>query len=302
MIRKGTEMNFSVPFRILGRGEILDNNWIVENLNNAFDTWNSKMVEIWSLLSESPQTFKDGAMWDLAVDINGALQAIGYALLILFFAMSIFKNSMNFHDLKRPEQALRYFIRFVAAKTAITYGMDIMILLFDICAGIVSTIADSMGSVASLAVSLPSEIETAVTEVGFLASIPLWLVTMLGSVFITVLSFVMILTVYGRFFRLYMYTALAPVPLSTFAGEGTSTTGVAFLKSYIGVCLEGAIIMLACIIFSAFSSSGSTTLDDSTASAVTQVWSYLAETIFNMLVLVGLVKGADRIVKEMLSL
>lgn len=280
----------------------MDNNWVVENLNGAFDTWNDKMVEIWSLLSESPQTFKGGAMWDLAVEINGALQAIGYALLILFFAMSIFKNSMNFHDLKRPEQALRYFIRFVAAKTAITYGMDVMILLFDICAGIVSSIASSMGTATSLAVSLPSEIETAITEVGFLASIPLWLVTILGSVFITVLSFVMILTVYGRFFRLYMYTALAPVPLSTFAGEGTSSTGVTFLKSYIGVCLEGAIIMLACIIFSAFSSSGSTTLVDSTASAVTQVWSYLAETIFNMLVLVGLVKGADRIIKEMMNL
>ena len=44
-------------------GEHLDNNWIVENLTNAFATWNSKMAELWSLLTESPQTFKGGTIW-----------------------------------------------------------------------------------------------------------------------------------------------------------------------------------------------------------------------------------------------
>ena len=126
--------------------------------------------------------------------------------------------------------------------------------------------------------------------------------TILGSVFITVLSFVMILTVYARFFRLYMYTALAPIPLSTFAGESTANTGKAFIKSYLGVCLEGTVIVLSCMIFAAFTSSGAPGIVNPDASAVTMVWSYLAETIFNMLVLVGLVKGADRIIKEMLAL
>lgn len=149
--------------------------------------------------------------------------------------------------------------------------------------------------------TLPEEIKTAIDEVGFLASIPLWLVTILGSVFITVLSFVMILTVYSRFFRLYMYTALAPIPLSTFAGDVTANTGRTFIKSYLGVCMEGAVIVLACMIFAAFTG-GAPGIADADASAVTMVWSYLAETIFNMLVLVGLVKGADRIVKEMMAL
>lgn len=132
-------------------------------------------------------------------------------------------------------------------------------------------------------------------------NIPLWLVTLLGSLFITVLAFIMILTVYGRFFKIYMYAALSPVALASFAGEGTSHFGKAFLRSYVGVCMEGAVIVLACIIFSAFSSSG-TPVVDSSASVVTQVWSYLGEVIFNLLVLVGLVKSADHIAKEMLGL
>ena len=52
-----TSLQFGV-----GRGD-LDNNWIVENLTNAFGVWNNKMTEMWSLLTESPQTFKGGTIW-----------------------------------------------------------------------------------------------------------------------------------------------------------------------------------------------------------------------------------------------
>ena len=262
----------------------MDNNWIVENLTNAFTTWNSKMTEMWSLLTESPQTFKGGTIWQTIVTINGGMQAIGYGLLVLFFAIGIFRSSASFREFQRPEQVLRHFIYFVLAKLGITYGMDLLVNVFDVCNGIVATAAGSVGG-----------------DVGFLASIPLWLVTLLGSLMITVLAFIMILTVYGRFFKIYMYAALSPVALASFAGEGTSHFGKAFLRSYVGVCMEGAVIVLACIIFSAFSSSG-TPVIDSSASVVTQVWSYLGEVVFNLLVLVGLVKSADHIAKEMLGL
>ena len=158
-----------------------------------------------------------------------------------------------------------------------------------------------MGGMVAAGVTIPQEMVDAIESVGFLASIPLWLVAMLGNLFITVMSFILIMTVYGRFFRLYIFTALAPIPLAAFAGEGTSFAGKQFIKSYIGVCMEGAVIVLACLIFSAFMSSGSPVLDTSLTSVV-MAWQYIAETIFNMLVLVGLVKGAERIVKELAGL
>jgi len=110
----------------------------------------------------------------------------------------------------------------------------------------------------------------------------------------------MIMSVYGRFFRLYLYTAIAPIPLSSFAGEPSQNIGRSFLKSYAAVCLEGAIVVLACIIFSLFASSPPVV--DSDAAAVTMVWSYIGELIFNMLVLVGAVKMSDRVVREMMGL
>ena len=282
-------------------GGSLNDNWIIESLKWTFELWNEKQAEIWELICLTPQEFKGGEIWTLVLKINDALQAIGYGLLVLFFAISICKSTINFRDFRRPEQGLRFFIRFVLAKMAVTYGIELMNAVFNICGGIVSSIASKMGDMTN-AVSLPEELETAINEVGFLASIPLWLITIIGCLVIIVLSFVMILTVYSRFFKLYMYTSFAPIPLSSFAGETTSFMGKAFIKSYAGVCLEGAVIVLACMIFSAFVSDSNVSLANPDSTAVVQVLSYLAETIFNMLVLVGLVKGADRIVKEMLAL
>ena len=279
----------------------MNDNWLIESLKWTFEFWNNKQTEIWQLVSTTPEEFKGGDIWRLALTLNDGLKAIGYGLLVLFFALSICKSTINFRDLRRPEQGLRFFIRFVLAKTAVTYGIDLMTAIFNICTGIVSVIAEKMGTAAA-DMALPEELETAVNEVGFLASIPLWLVTILGCLVIIVLSFVMILTVYSGFFKLYMYTAFAPIPLSSFAGEATSFMGKAFIKSYMGVCMEGAVIVLACLIFSAFTSSGNFGLVDAESSAVVQVLAYLAETIFNMLVLVGLIKGSDRIVKEMFAL
>lgn len=278
----------------------MDNNWIVGNLQSAFNTWNDKLTEIWSLITTSPQAFRGGGIWTAIVNINDGMKAIGYGLLVLFFAMGIFQSAASFRDFQRPEFALRHFIRFVAAKVAVGSALEIMSAIFSVCGGIVQSVMGSVGGMASASVSIPQEMVDTINDVGFLQSIPLWLVTFMGSLFITVLSFILIMTVYGRFFRLFFYTALAPLPLASFAGEGTSFAGKAFIKSYIGVCMEGVIVVLACLIFSAFAS-GSPTLDTS-LSAVTMSWQYVAETIFNMLVLVGLVKGAERIAREMFGL
>ncbi|MCB5881119.1 hypothetical protein LIR45_01785 [Lachnospiraceae bacterium EP-SM-12S-S03] len=275
-------------------------NWVVQNLVNALETWNSKLAEIWQIITQSPETFKGGDIWNVIVSINGALQAIGYALLVLFFVVGVVKTCGSFVEVKKPEHALKLFIRFAIAKGVITYGLELMMALFEIIQGVMSTIMNAAGFGQPQQTVLPEEIVTAVEDCGFFESIPLWAVTLIGGLFITVLSFIMIMSVYGRFFRLYLYTAIAPVPLASFAGEPTQSVGKSFMKSYAAVCLEGAVIVLACIIFSVFAASPPVV--DADAAAVTMVWSYIGELIFNMLVLVGAVKMADRVVREMMGL
>lgn len=278
----------------------MSDNWVVQNLQNALDTWNSKLSEIWQLLTTSPQDFKGGSIWNVMVTINGAVQAIGLALLVLFFVVGVVRTCGSFTEVKKPEHALKLFIRFAVAKGVITYGLELMLALFNIVQGTISTIMTSAGFGTPNQTTLPSEMITTIEECGFFESIPLWAVTLIGGLFITVLSFIMIMTVYGRFFKLYMYTALAPIPLSTFAGEPSQNIGKSFIKSYCAVLLEGAVIVLACIIFSLFASTPPVV--DANAAAVTQVWAYIGELVFNMLVLVGAVKMSDRIIREMMGL
>lgn len=278
----------------------MSDNWVVQNLQNALDTWNGKLAEIWTIITQSPETFKGGGIWNVIVSIHGALQAIGYALLVLFFVVGVVKTCGSFTEVKKPEHAVKLFVRFALAKGVVTYGLELMMALFKIVQGITSTIMNVAGFGNAQQAVLPTEIVEAVEDCGFFESIPLWAVTLIGGLFITVLSFIMIMSVYGRFFRLYLYTAIAPIPLSAFAGEPSQNVGKSFLKSYAAVCLEGAIIVLACIIFSLFASSPPVV--DPDAAVVTMVWSYIGELIFNMLVLVGAVKMADRVVREMMGL
>ena len=246
----------------------MSENWVVQNLESSLETWNAKLSEIWTLITQSPEAFKDGAIWSIVLNIHGTLQAIGYALLVLFFVIGVMKTCGSFAELKRPEQALRLFVRFGIAKGVITFGLELMNALLSIIQGVVSTIMSAGGFGSPTETILPTEIVTAVEEAGFFESIPLWAVTLIGGLFIWVLSFIMIMTVYGRFFKLYMYTAIAPIPLATFAGESTQSIGISFIKSYAAVCLEGAIIVLSCIIFSVFASSPPTIDPDAAAATL----------------------------------
>lgn len=278
----------------------MSDNWVVQNLQNTLGTWNEKLAEIWTLLTQSPKAFKGGAIWNVIVNIHGALQAIGIALLVLFFLVGVVKTCGSFAEVKKPEMAVKLFIRFAIAKGVVTYGLELMMAIFDIVQGMISTIMKSAGVFGNNKATLPKEMINAIEDCGFFESIPLWAVTLIGSLVITVLSFIMILTVYGRFFKLYIYTAIAPIPLATFAGQPTENIGKSFLKSYAGVCLEGAVIILACIIFSKFASTAP--VIDKDAAVVTMVWSYIGELAFNMLILVGTVKMADRIVHEAMGI
>ena len=147
-------------------------NWIVDNLNSALETWNGKLTEIWQLISTTPEEFKGGGVWNVIVNINGALQAIGYALLVLFFVMGVVKTCGSFTELKKPEMAFKCFVRFILAQAAVMYGMELMTALFRVAQGMISTIMDSSGLADLSATTLPDEMVAIIESVGLIESIP----------------------------------------------------------------------------------------------------------------------------------
>ena len=80
----------------------MSDNWIVQNLLNALRIWNEKLAEIWSLLTTTPQQFKNGAICRVMVNINDAVKAIGLALLVVFFLSGVIKTSGSFAEVKKP--------------------------------------------------------------------------------------------------------------------------------------------------------------------------------------------------------
>ena len=275
-------------------------NWIVSNLQHALNTWNGKLDEILVLITQSPADFRGGGIWTVMLDIHDTLRAIGLSLLVLFFLIGVMKTFGSMSEIKRPEVAVKVFIRFAIAEMVVVHGIELMLAILKIVHGVVRTVLEAANFTAVNEMLLPDTLITAIEETSFIESIPLWAVTLLGSLFITVLSFIMIMSVYGRFFKLFLYAAIAPIFLATFAGEPTQNIGTSFVRSYAAVCLEGAVVVLACIIFSQFATTAPVL--DEAAPAVTQVWTYVGELLFNMLVLVGTVKMADRVIREMTGL
>lgn len=275
-------------------------NWILGNLQDMVSTWNSKMLDInWYLLL-TPQSFSQ-KIWQTIKTINGTIEAIATALIVLFFVYGMIKSMADFEELKRPSQALRFFLRFAISKVVVTYSLQIMMKIFEIVnLAVIKTLASNIGNSGYLA-SVPKEIVTAVSKTNVLEQIPLGAVTILGGLFVTIMSFIMILTVYGRFFKLYLYTAISPLPLSTIASHETEHIARSFIKSYIGICLEGLVIALCTIIFSLYISE-SPGVSLGSEEAVTMVWKYIGEMVFNMLILVGSVRISDRIVREMMGI
>ena len=162
----------------------MSDNWVVQNLQNALDTWNKYLSEIWQLITQSPEQFKGGSIWGVIVNIHDAVRAIGLALLVLFFVVGVMRTCGSFTEVKKPEHALKLFIRFAIAKGVVTYGLELMMALFNIVQGLVSTIMNAAGFGSAQQTVLPQEIVDAVESCGFFESIPLWAVTLIGGRYI----------------------------------------------------------------------------------------------------------------------
>lgn len=266
----------------------------LEYLGNMLD-------KMWSILTTSPQSFKGGGIWSVITTINGVLGAIGTALLVLFFTVGVIKTCGSFAELKKPETAVKVFIRFAISKALIDNCLSILVDFVTIVQDVIKRITDSSSIGTALEFVIPSDVQSSFDSVGILdGAIPLWSVCFIAHIAFMIIGMILLLTVYGRFFRIYMYTAIAPIPLSTMAGQPTESIAKSFLKSYAGVCLQGVVIVLACVIFSAYAASMPNM--DTSLDPLRMVWVYVGEVTFNMLVLVGLVKGSDRIIHDMMGL
>ncbi|MDR3209969.1 MAG: hypothetical protein LBT36_05020 [Oscillospiraceae bacterium] len=274
---------------------------LVDLLQWTFEMWNDGLYEIWLLLSQSPSTFRGGGIWNVATAVSGAMQGIAHGLLVLFFMAALSKSAMNIRDFKRPETLFRLLLQIVVAKYIITLSTQIITGIFNIGGAIIDGIMTAAGSHA-LSMEVPPEVIEAIENTSFLNSIALMVVTLVGVLAILAALLLIKLKIYGRFFRIAIYTSLAPIPLAGFAGDSTAFMGKAFVKGVAGIAIEGGIIMLACGIWAVLARTLDPEIISSGATSTAIVFAYLAEVLFGVLLLVTSVMGSEKLVHHVLGL
>jgi hypothetical protein len=288
---------------------------VVNLIQAAIDFLNNCFADMRIHLQTTPDTFAGGAPWSAVTAINSAIQGVGYGLLVLFFLMSFFKTTSNFKEISL-QQCIGWIVRFILAKVLIDYGIQILNFFISIAMGVNSEIFANAGSFEFAQV--PQEVLDVVAQMegaawyerigSFFQTIPMFIVGGISMLAIWVCGVIMIVTVYLRFFKLFIMSAIAPLPLATFGSSETSGTGKHFLKAYAAVCLEICVVALAIIIFNAVAGSGDfifPSWGDNNSSINAEFWdtmmNYLFKIVLQTVLLTVTVTSSSKIIKEVIG-
>lgn len=275
-------------------------------MKGSLAVWNYVMNIVMDLLSLSPETFSPN-VYNATISISGALTAIAYGLLSMFFVFGLFKSVSSYIEFKRPEVLFKALCRLAIVKGLIAYGNQLLVSVMNLGQGIISQAATAINVNEEMLFTFPEELANSIrndTSITWSASITIMLIAILCTLIVIAIAFFMLLTIYSRFLKFYMYMAIAPIPLATYGGEPTQHVGRQFIKNYAGVCLEAFIIYMAVILGSAIANStGWISINNflGESAAIRVLWFY-ATIILNMLLVSGTAKAADRVVHEMMGL
>ena len=160
--------------------------------------------KMWAILTTSPQTFKGGTIWSIISTINGVLGAIGTALLVLFFTVGVIKTCGSFAELKKPETAVKAFVRFAIAKALIDNGLKLMVNFVTIVQSIIKKITASSSIGTALEFSIPSTVQSKFESIGILdGAIPVWAVC-----FIAHIAFIVCFVMFLHYINLLLFDRL----------------------------------------------------------------------------------------------
>lgn len=259
------------------------------------------METIQTLLTQSPVTMGDGGAWSAVTTIYNGILGAGYALLTLFFFIGLFKSVGSLTDLRRPEVTLRALFRLVICKAFLDRGLDIVLYIIRIGQGLVGIVFGSVSLETALP-ALPAEIETAIRGSNFMSKLALLIFTFVAMFIIAVMAITIIMSVYGRFFKIYVTGAIAPLALSTFSGEPTAHIGMHYLKAFAGVCLEGVIIAIACCLYGPFVRVLPPIQIAEDMGVFVDLSVYILTIVLHTMILSGLIKSADWLTQKYLGI
>lgn len=292
--------------------------WIADMIRGIITVWNGVMQSVAALLTVHPAQWAEGAPWAMAASIHRDLMGIALGLMVLFWAASFFRYVDDLHKIDFREMA-GWILRFAVIYAAMEFSMGLMEMILGVAVEVNESILAYAAQIAPE--DVPEDVMAAVDAINlggmgaiwqqigaFFEALPLSLLFLILLIVVVVCGVVLIVTVYMRFMKMYVYTAIAPLPLATFAAKNLDTTGKHFLKSWAAVCLEVCVISIAFAIFNASIASNDalfTFTDTEGMEANAALWhgavNWMTNLLIKLVLLVGMVKGAGRTIEKIVG-
>ena len=310
-------------------------NWILSTLQASiafFDAW---MTSLYDVLMLDPISYQNGAIWTTVSKIYDALMGPAVSILIIGFYIALIHDSGEFIKTRHFGSVVWTFILLCITASLLQGGKYILLLIFWCFKDILQTVTGPDGTnFLNLSwVELPKQVKLATSGLGATKATMFFIVVLIFALVIMVCSFTIIMVVYGRLFNIYLHIAVAPLALACGAAGPLRSTFVSYLKSFVGVCLQGVVIVIVCMVFSAFANNFDFNTVQTSDQQIVELkedmteeefqawweqwgmdnkeleakkaevlWTYLSQMLFLYLIMAGMIKGADNFIHQKLNL
>lgn len=310
-------------------------NWILATLQASiafFDAW---MSQLYDVLMLDPISYQNGTIWTIVSKIYDALMGPAVSILIIGFYIALIHDSGEFIKTRHFGSVGWTFILLYITASLLLGGKYILLLIFWCFKEILQTVTGPNGTnFLDLSwVELPKQVKLATSGLGATKATLFFIVVLIFALVIMVCSFTIIMVVYGRLFNIYLHLAVAPLALACGAAGPFRSTFVSYLKSFVGVCLQGVVIVIVCMVFSAFANNFDFNTVQTSDQQIVELkedmteeefqawweqwgmdnkeleakkaevlWTYLSQMLFLYLIMAGMIKGADNFIHQKLNL
>lgn len=310
-------------------------NWILSTLQASiafFDAW---MSQLYDVLMLDPISYQNGAIWATVSKIYDALMGSAVSILTIGFYVALIHDSGEFIKTRHFGSVVWTFILLCITASLLLGGKYILLLIFWCFKEILQAVTGPNGTnFLDLSwVELPKQVKLATSGLGATKATLFFIVVLIFALVIMVCSFTIIMVVYGRLFNIYLHLAVAPLALACGAAGPLRGTFASYLRSFVGVCLQGVVIVIVCMVFSAFANNFDFNTVQTSDQQIVELkedmteeefqawweqwgmdnkeleakkaevlWTYLSQMLFLYLIMAGMIKGADNFIHQKLNL
>lgn len=310
-------------------------NWILSTLQASiafFDAW---MSQLYDVLMLDPISYQNGAIWATVSKIYDALMGPAVSILTIGFYVALIHDSGEFINTRHFGSVVWTFILLCITASLLLGGKYILLLIFWCFKEILQAVTGPNGTnFLDLSwVELPKQVKLATSGLGATKATLFFIVVLIFALVIMVCSFTIIMVVYGRLFNIYLHLAVAPLALACGAAGPLRGTFASYLRSFVGVCLQGVVIVIVCMVFSAFANNFDFNTVQTSDQQIVELkedmteeefqawweqwgmdnkeleakkaevlWTYLSQMLFLYLIMAGMIKGADNFIHQKLNL